>query len=242
MNNGLTAYNENGLELFINNATGESYASMSATARLCVCEVTQIRRLTGDTESLKAFNIKTSNGDKDVKLLNEEQILKCLVKYNPEAILKFAQAGLRVYLHQIAGYQVTSSAVQTTIKQQPTLQQKLDTVAAIEKIPSLQISESLKQVLLDSIGDEFLTNKQLPEVTERWVGVAQLAEELGYKTNQSNRSSLGAYCAKASGLAKKREKRLCVGQLREIWVYLETDALKTVIHDYFALDRLSTKH
>ncbi len=112
MTNSLVAYNQDGLELVINVITGESYASMSATARLCVCEVTQIRRLVGDTKSLKAFNIKTSNGDKDVKLLNEEQILKCLVKYNPQAILKFAQAGLRVYLHKLAGYQVTSNAVE----------------------------------------------------------------------------------------------------------------------------------
>jgi phage antirepressor YoqD-like protein len=109
----LTRIENNGLELLIDQKTGECFASMSATAKMANCEVTQIRRLTGDTESLKTAWVKTSNGDKQAKLLNEEQIFDCLAKYNPELLAQCAKAGLRVYLHRLAGYEIKPQIPQT---------------------------------------------------------------------------------------------------------------------------------
>ncbi len=70
----LQLYKNDGLELLIDRQSGEVFASQSAVARMCGVEPTQVRRLIGDAESLKSATIKTSNGDKTVKLLSEDLI------------------------------------------------------------------------------------------------------------------------------------------------------------------------
>lgn len=101
----LARFDRDGLELLIDEQTGEVFASMSATARMCGCEVTQIRQLKGVSESLKTLPAKDKRGVvRDTKLLSEELIKKCIAKYNPDLLLKCVDAGLRVFLHSLAGY------------------------------------------------------------------------------------------------------------------------------------------
>jgi phage antirepressor YoqD-like protein len=94
------------MELVINETSGGVFATMSATARMCNCEVTQIRRIVGDSELLEVATVKTLIGDRLGKLLNENQIFDCLAKYNPSLLAQCAKAGLRVYLYGLAGYEV----------------------------------------------------------------------------------------------------------------------------------------
>ena len=107
----LVRFDRGGLELVIDQATGECFASMSAAARMCGCEVTQIRRLIGDTKSLKAAIVKTLNGDREAQLLSEDQLRECLAKYNPSLLVQCSGAGLRVYLHKLAGFEIQSKTL-----------------------------------------------------------------------------------------------------------------------------------
>jgi hypothetical protein len=94
------------MELVIDQASGAVFATMSATARMCDCEVTQIRRIVGDSQLLEAATVKTLSGDRSAKLLNEDQIFDCLAKYNPNLLAQCAKAGLRVFLYGLAGYEI----------------------------------------------------------------------------------------------------------------------------------------
>lgn len=72
---------------------------------------------------------------------------------------------------------------------------------------------------------------------ERWVGVAERAEELGFGrigADLSKRVMLGRWVSNQNPtLTRRREKRLCNGEDRSIWVYLVCDELDDVIADFF---------
>jgi hypothetical protein len=107
-------------------------------------------------------------------------------------------------------------------------------VTAIAKIPDLQCSEALKQLLLDKAGDELQTAKLLMPSENKIVrmGVSQRAEELGFKPNHKTRGCLGKF-VKAKGLPSTQEKRLCNGQARDICVYEVSEELDNTIRQFF---------
>lgn len=115
--NNLTRYDNNGLELVINTATGEAFASIRATARMTdKAHSTVSRYVNGELKGgaqmvLLQAEINTPGGLQGAVLLNEKQILSVLKKYKPELLVEFAQLGLRMFLHQLAGYEVKSTAV-----------------------------------------------------------------------------------------------------------------------------------
>lgn len=70
---------------------------------------------------------------------------------------------------------------------------------------------------------------------ERWLGVAERAEELGYGkvgADHKQRTALGTYVGKAN-LKRVREERLCNGQMRKVWVYQVTPELDDTIKEFF---------
>lgn len=119
----------------------------------------------------------------------------------------------------------------------------IEYIEAAEKVNGFgeDIPEALKQLLLDALGDELCTlqsaTNQLPEQTQIWMGVAQIAENLGHKINESNRGKLGKYVKnniRRAGIEGKREKRLCNGQLRPIWIYPQCREVEELINEYFS--------
>jgi phage antirepressor YoqD-like protein len=107
----LTRIENKGIELIIDRITGEVFASQGMVARICECESTQIRRFKGDDFALKSLEIEDSRGvTQKIKLYPEQLIKECLLKFNPEKLLACVDAGLRVYLHKLAGFSVTSTA------------------------------------------------------------------------------------------------------------------------------------
>ncbi len=254
----LVNYNKDGLELVIDTQTGETFASASAIARMVstgdkTIQATQIIRY-GETlkkalteTDTKIAEIVTNTGLKTVTLYNERAIREFAKKYNPDLLDKFAEAGIRVFLHQLAGYEVKSTAIEQQTPPPRQLPPQRDTIEYIEATQNLEklkgsIPHALYQVMLDRLGDELLTlnsQKQLPEPKERWLGLAQKAEELGFNVNSSNRVKLGFYGTKqADRLSRKQEERLCNGMSRPIWVYLDTKELETVIREFFAIEQL----
>ncbi len=113
----LVNYIKEGLELVINQETGEAFASISAVARMIDKDKATVSRyVNGELQSvaqmtLLSAEIKTAIGLRSVALLNENQILEVVCKYKPDLLMKFAQCGLRVFLHQLAGFKVESTAV-----------------------------------------------------------------------------------------------------------------------------------
>ena len=102
----LTAYtSSNGLKLFIDSATGETFASQPGLASICeVANSTIARYLTGASIAPKTAKILTDTGLKTGALYDEIAILKCIIKYNPRLLFLSYKDGLRVYLHDLAGY------------------------------------------------------------------------------------------------------------------------------------------
>jgi hypothetical protein len=69
---------------------------------------------------LKTAEIQTAGGLQGCALLNEKQIIEVVSKYNPSLLIKFAQCGLRVFLHQLAGFEINSTAIeQRSVRQLP---------------------------------------------------------------------------------------------------------------------------
>jgi hypothetical protein len=95
-------------------------------------------------------------------------------------------------------------------------------------------SHSQIQVITDSIADSFCVGKAENNL-DKWIGGAQLAEEMGYKITASNRTKLGKFLMNYE-LDRKKENRLCNGQCREINVYRECDELREAITAFFEPD------
>ncbi len=110
----LSRYDQDGLELAINNETGEVFASIKAVARMIDKSDTTVERyvngrLKGGTQmTLLEAEINTPGGLQGGAFLNEKQILEVVSRYKPTLLMKFAEVGLRLALQQLVGYKVTS--------------------------------------------------------------------------------------------------------------------------------------
>lgn len=113
----LTAFNQDGIEIYINNTTGESFASISGYARMSgIAKSTVHNRLKGCSETdLKTAEVLTRSGLQGVRLINEKLIAEWLLKDNPDMATKLLTLGIRVFLHQLAGYEVKSSVIEHQI-------------------------------------------------------------------------------------------------------------------------------
>lgn len=101
-----------------------------------------------------------------------------------------------------------------------------------------QTNPRLAQGLQDWCLNLMLNQKQLMPVEDLWVGVAERAEELGYGrigADLSLRTRLGQAVAKLQ-LDRKKEKRLCNGTQREIWIYRVCDELDNGIRLFFQVE------
>ena len=110
----LQTFNKDGLELIINTETGESFASVSGYARISGKDKSTIsRRLESVAESLvNKAEIETVKGFQSVALISEDLIVTWLPKDNPEMATKMMKAGVRMFLHTLAGYKVKSTAIE----------------------------------------------------------------------------------------------------------------------------------
>ena len=116
----LRRFDDNGVELIIDTVTGESFASISGYARMAERDQSTISRRIKklrDNGLIKTAEIDTGYGFKLHALISEELIAEWLPKDNPKMASKLLRLGVRVYLHKLAGYEVTSTAVTPKIPQ-----------------------------------------------------------------------------------------------------------------------------
>jgi hypothetical protein len=172
----LIPFSNNGLELVINTDSGETFASISAVARMTDKPNQTILDYANKAVEQSRFeplltskNLGTSGG-KQSRLLNESQILEVVSKYKPDLLINFAQLGLRMYLHTMAGYKVQSTAVEIPKKlpSDRTLEEKINLAKDIAFLQG-EIPEALRQVFLDQLGDECLSNHKLVYSFRNWL-------------------------------------------------------------------------
>jgi hypothetical protein len=132
--NNLTPFANNGLELVIDTNSGESFASQSAVARMCEVSEAAIRKwITSNQIDVIISEINTATGLKTSHLLAESSILEALAKYNPSLLIACAQAGLRVYLHKLAGFEVKSTSTAQNSSDTGILNEILKTVQSLDR-------------------------------------------------------------------------------------------------------------
>lgn len=109
-----------GVELVIAE-NGESFATVRGYARMSGRDVSTIsRRLKGVASDLvKDAEINTQGGIQGVVLIPEELITDWIVEDNPPLAKAMLKAGVRVFLHTAAGYQLTSTAIAPVSRPQP---------------------------------------------------------------------------------------------------------------------------
>lgn len=120
-------------------------------------------------------------------------------------------------------------------------------VSSLEKlgiaIDNPRWNQGLRDMTMNILGMRE-TQQALPGgPVERWAGVVELAEDMGFReaTKPDVRTRLGRHISNThdwnldnSDLQRKREKRLCNGTDREIWVYRDTPAIRQLIAEFFS--------
>jgi hypothetical protein len=108
--------NDDGIEIYIDTTTGESFASIRGYARMSGRDESTIRERisklkdAGET-TVKTAEVQTGGGLQGARLVSEKLIAQWLPKDNPEVASKLMELGVRHFLHVMAGYEVTSTAV-----------------------------------------------------------------------------------------------------------------------------------
>ena len=94
------------------------------------------------------------------------------------------------------------------------------------------------QALQDLAMNTLIHGNALPGDTELWLGAVEIAERMGLMklAGISYRSALGNFLSrKIKGgveIERRREKRLCNGTSREIWVYKDGDGVRELIQNF----------
>lgn len=108
----LQACVNDGIEIYVDNVTGESFASVRGYARMSDKPESSIRsRITARKVDTKMTEVLTPQGLRTARLLSEDTIVDWLTEDNPQLAKKMSKLGVRVFMHQLAGYQVTTTAV-----------------------------------------------------------------------------------------------------------------------------------
>lgn len=236
----LVRYDSNGIELVINQETGAAYATQSGYARMSgkTQQAINKRCRTYNQDELESAELDTPQGLRTYNLIPADLVFEWLMKDNPELAKAMGSAGATVYMHQLAGFKVSSDAI---APQPKPLELPPGDVRVANLKDALQFfgidqdnpryKQALQDITLDILG---VSQPTLPPSQGAWVGVVERAEQLGYSVAlvASQRSKLGKY-VKSSGLEPTQELRLCNGTQRMVNVYPVCPQLDSIIREFF---------
>ena len=125
----LTLFTQFGLEIVVNTDTGEAFCTQAAYCRMSGKAVSTIsERMTSLRNSeVQSAEILTNAGLRSVRLIPAKLAFRWAIKDNPQLAESMGECGATVYFHQMAGYKVSSTAVesQPIVSQQPKLVEPL---------------------------------------------------------------------------------------------------------------------
>lgn len=164
----LARFENEGIELVIDTLTGEAFATQSGYARMSGLTVRGVgKRLEKlvNSDIIKTDEIDTGYGFKVVNLIPAKLVYRWLVKDNPELGLAMGEAGATVYLHQLAGYKISSSAIAPTTPALPQtyIEALKALVQAEEEKERLALENSLQSAQIDELEEDV---DRLSEITD----------------------------------------------------------------------------
>jgi hypothetical protein len=239
MSNNIVIHNQSDFLVFIRDqAMPNGNLSIRGVARCCGVDHAALIR-GGDFHSEKLGQTLVTNGFKAGDLCDEgfpaQAVWLCIEYY---AFESRAKAPMAKQIARTFG----AIGVMATLKElsQPNATPQLSCHAiAIQKADAIrhitdELSDNprLAQLLIDFSINDILTTPQLPGTAQPLRGVAEIAVELGFKVDASNRVKLGNYI-KAQGFDSEKEKRLCNGVMTDINCYRDTPELRKAIAGYF---------
>lgn len=245
--NNLERFDRDGIELIINRVTGEAYATASGYSRMSGIELATVRkrfeRLKGyDTTALKTVEIVTPGGLQGCDILPVKLIFKWAIGDNPELAEAMGAAGATVYLHQLAGFKISSTAVESpaALELPPGDVRLQNLVGNLDKLgidlQNPRYKQSLQDTALDLLGvtPPRLNGAAVEHPEGMWCGVVERAAHLGYLiTTQSVRISIGKTIGRLD-FEKITEDRFCQGTQRPIALYRVTAEFDQAIRDFFS--------
>ena len=112
----LKTYISEGLELVIDELSGEVFASQSAMARMSKVGESTVRKfLTSHQLTGKKAETLTSTGLKTSHIHNLKTIVKVVNKYNPELAEQFMELGATLVLQRAVNYEMSSHSVMAEV-------------------------------------------------------------------------------------------------------------------------------
>lgn len=227
-----------GLELFIDTQDGGAvYASQRGLARMCQAPESSVRYwLKGVAGNQpKMAKAPTPGGLQGAQLWGEDTIYEALAKYNTDLLVQCAKAGIRVYLHGLAGYQYQVVKPYPVESLPPADVRFKDLVENLKYIGFEVNNPRFNQAIKDLAGDMLGINQNLLDKSYAHKGVVERAEELGYPKAVvlRYRSSLGRYVSQhGESLDVVTESRLCNGTERDIKLYKVCPEFDRLIDEY----------
>ena len=247
----LERYDQDGIELVINTKTGEAFATLAGYSRMSgIAKNTLANRLSRGYKgvhktSLPTAEIETGGGVQGVHLLSADIVYDWMFEDNSALARVMGKVGATIYMHQLAGFKITSDAI---AKPQPeptpapaphlTTAERLKIATEADRLLAkygMDTNPRFKQAAQDFMGDILgLNQSALPAPdAQKWYGVAERAEQLGYPVALvlKHRSQLGRWVAQHVGGSRK-EDRLCNGTQRPINLYPASSELDAAIAAY----------
>jgi hypothetical protein len=197
---------QDGIELVINES-GESFATVRGYARMSGRDASTIsRRLKGvGSDRIKEAEILTPGGLQGVALISEDIITDWIVEDNPPLAKAMLKAGVRVFLHTAAGYQLTSSAIAPVTHALPqTYVEALKAlVQAEEEKEALALENSLQAAQIDELEEDVDRLSELADELFNYSSIIRIAKLNGVNEKAYNWRKLKA-ASKVKGVEVKQ--------------------------------------
>ena len=241
-------------ELRVDAATGVGYCSIRGAARICgVTEQTLSAHFSDSLEPSKMAENLAGKGFEGDSLAMfavtgiPDSALAMIVEYYAfdagryikeeakAAFRAFAAIGIRTVIRNVCKHEESVPA-ESVISPQENLKNLLATREMLEAIgldvSNPRFAQDFRDLSCRVLG---LGQSSLPEASsEKWLGVVEKAEQLGYKQSLASRfgSALGRDVSKKGGLDCTTEERICNGRSTKIRLYRDCDRLEELVTQY----------
>lgn len=225
----LTVFNNDGIELVINNKTKEIYATQNGYARMSGLSKQAVsKRLKGvNQDEIKFAEIQTVGGLQGVNLIPAGLVFEWSLKDNLDLAKAMGKAGATAFLYQVAGYKVDAQPAGASQPEQKVLPLSRETQAqllfALKDLHDIDPDDRTRVILKAQIIN-LVEASQQSEPTPQLLSVTEVCAMHGIKIPYGKDSMLGKAVARTWRQLKESEPNVCkkhldTGHVSEIKVY-----------------------